>query len=239
MADLPSILLASSEVVGFAKTGGLADVAGYLPLALARRGHPVAVIMPLYRSVRNGKQPIRPTEQILGVPVGRTIIPARLWRSELPDSDVPVFLVENADFFERDDPARGLGIYQRTHPTAASRLSDTARFTFFVARDGSDSYVGFPTSSMRTIGRRVSCPFTSASFIAIDLTIVESARFTIHNIAFRAFRSTFSPDRARFSPVQSTQVEFYGHSLQVRRGLADWVNMLAQRVNEIRTPAFG
>src|SRR5438128_2533541 len=64
MADLPAILLASSEVVGFAKTGGLADVSGYLPLALARRGHPVAVIMPLYRSVREGKQPIQPTEHI-------------------------------------------------------------------------------------------------------------------------------------------------------------------------------
>src|SRR5262245_43172857 len=71
MADQPSVLLASSEVVGFAKTGGLADVAGYLPLALRRRGHRVAVVMPLYRSVRNGSQPIRPTEHILGVPLGR------------------------------------------------------------------------------------------------------------------------------------------------------------------------
>ena len=122
MAELPAVLLASSEVVGFAKTGGLADVAGYLPRALARRGHPVAVVMPLYRSVRTGKIPIRPTEHILGVPLGRTIIPSRLWRSELPDSDVPVFLIENADFFERDDPTKGLGIYQRTTPMAEGRL---------------------------------------------------------------------------------------------------------------------
>ena len=61
MAELPSILIAASEVIGFAKTGGLADVSGYLPLALRRRGHPVAVIMPLYRSVRLGKVPIHPT----------------------------------------------------------------------------------------------------------------------------------------------------------------------------------
>src|SRR5881392_3596018 len=99
MADLPSVLLASSEVVGFAKTGGLADVSGYLPLALARRGHAVAVVMPLYRSVRTGGRPIRPTEHILGVPLGRTIIPSRLWRSELSEGGVPVFLIENADFF--------------------------------------------------------------------------------------------------------------------------------------------
>ena len=40
------VLIASSEVVGFAKTGGLADVAGSLPVALAARGHQVAVVMP-------------------------------------------------------------------------------------------------------------------------------------------------------------------------------------------------
>ena len=38
MAELPAVLLASSEVVGFAKTGGLADVSGYLPRARERRG---------------------------------------------------------------------------------------------------------------------------------------------------------------------------------------------------------
>src|SRR5205085_5903680 len=40
------VLLTASEVVGFAKTGGLADVAGALPRALAKRGHQVAVVMP-------------------------------------------------------------------------------------------------------------------------------------------------------------------------------------------------
>ena len=44
------VLMVASEVVGFAKTGGLADVCGSLPQALARRGHQVAVLMPLYRA---------------------------------------------------------------------------------------------------------------------------------------------------------------------------------------------
>ena len=45
------ILFATSEAVPFCKTGGLADVAGSLPQALAKAGNEVAVILPLYQRV--------------------------------------------------------------------------------------------------------------------------------------------------------------------------------------------
>jgi starch synthase len=47
-----NILFLASEVTPFSKTGGLADVAGALPAALARRGHQVTVVSPRYPSVR-------------------------------------------------------------------------------------------------------------------------------------------------------------------------------------------
>jgi len=47
------VLVASSEVVPFAKTGGLADVAGSLPLALEEAGIDVRVVMPKYASVKS------------------------------------------------------------------------------------------------------------------------------------------------------------------------------------------
>ena len=45
------ILYVSSEAFPFCKTGGLADVAGSLPSALARNGDQVAVILPLYDTI--------------------------------------------------------------------------------------------------------------------------------------------------------------------------------------------
>ena len=49
---MPRILMAASEAVPFAKTGGLADVMGALPVALKARGEDVAVVIPRYRGVR-------------------------------------------------------------------------------------------------------------------------------------------------------------------------------------------
>ena len=46
-----NILFAASEAAPFVKTGGLADVAGSLPKALADAGHTVKVILPLYESM--------------------------------------------------------------------------------------------------------------------------------------------------------------------------------------------
>ena len=46
------VLYAASEAVPFCKTGGLADVAGSLPPALAAQGVETAVILPLYRLVK-------------------------------------------------------------------------------------------------------------------------------------------------------------------------------------------
>src|SRR5438876_10839281 len=115
-------LYAASEVAGFAKTGGLADVAGALPRALADRGVDCAVIMPLYHCIRRAGIPLAKTDFQFDIPIGHRVYSGSLWRATLPDSPVPVFLVDQPEFFDRDDPAEGRGLSQYTQK--AGRKTD-------------------------------------------------------------------------------------------------------------------
>ena len=66
--DKLNILFTASEVVPFAKTGGLADVAGALPKALRELGHNIIVVMPRYYNIDRTK--LKKLESPLGVPMG-------------------------------------------------------------------------------------------------------------------------------------------------------------------------
>jgi starch synthase len=94
------VLHVVSECVPFAKTGGLADVAGALPAALAARGHDVRVVLPRYRSAM--KHPAERLAKPLGVPVGASEAWAAVWETRLPNSDARVYLLEQNDLFDRD-----------------------------------------------------------------------------------------------------------------------------------------
>src|SRR5262249_24190911 len=50
----PSALIIGSEALPFSKTGGLADVLGALPPALAQFGWDVTLVLPRYREGRKG-----------------------------------------------------------------------------------------------------------------------------------------------------------------------------------------
>lgn len=99
------IVLASSEVVPFSKTGGLADVAAALPKVLAEAGHEVSVITPFYPQVdarRNPRDPgIESTGRAIEVPIGRKTVVAQVLQSHLPNSAVPVYLIDQPHYFDR------------------------------------------------------------------------------------------------------------------------------------------
>lgn len=95
------VLQVASEATPFAKTGGLADVAGSLPAALERIGCDCTLIMPAYRQVFEAGIPIEKTELVFDVPVGQRHLRAEIFRSTLPGSNVPVYFVGNEACFGR------------------------------------------------------------------------------------------------------------------------------------------
>ncbi|MGB6044943.1 MAG: glycogen/starch synthase, partial [Pirellulales bacterium] len=96
------ILFATSEVVPFAKTGGLADVCGTLPSEIARLGPETCVVMPAFRSALNCGQPVRETGVQLEIPVGTKTVSGSVLESRLPDSDIPVYLIDQPRYYDRD-----------------------------------------------------------------------------------------------------------------------------------------
>lgn len=95
------ICFASSEVVPFAKTGGLADVCGALPIELQRLGHQVNVFLPAYRAAKLSGQRLKNTGISWPIQVGPKLVSAQLLSANLPDSEVKVWLIDQPEYFER------------------------------------------------------------------------------------------------------------------------------------------
>ena len=118
------VVMAASEAVPYAKTGGLADVVGALPRALQRLGIEVVVVMPKYRSITPERFPLRRTDWVLQVPVSSQTVTAGVLQSEL-DDQVPVYLVEADQYFAR----AGLsGLYGTPD---GDYVDNAERFAFF------------------------------------------------------------------------------------------------------------
>ncbi len=86
------VVLVASEAVPFAKTGGLADVAGALPRALSRLGVDASLVIPCYRQARDAGLPLADSGLVLKIPIGPNVVEGRVQVSKLPGSDVPVYL---------------------------------------------------------------------------------------------------------------------------------------------------
>lgn len=114
--------MATSEAVPFSKTGGLADVCGALPGELAALGHKPAVILPAYRQSWCCGQPIKPLGIDFIVPIGSKTVTGHLLQSTMPGADVPVYLVQQDQYYDRD------GLYQAD---GVDYIDNCERFVFF------------------------------------------------------------------------------------------------------------
>jgi len=238
------ILLIASEVAPFAKTGGLADVAGALPRALAALGHDVRILLPKYRGAEAHATETRLVVPNIQVPLGDRVAEGALIEGHGP-SGVPVYLLEHEHYYNRDS----------LYGTADGDYWDNCeRFVFFcraalegmarldAARPGirwqpqvihaNDWQTGLLPVYLRTLYRDHPLLGRLASV------------FTIHNLAYQGVFWHYDMPMTGlgwdlFTPAG---IEFYGKLNFMKGGLifSDLLTTVSRTyAREIRTPAFG
>ncbi|WP_173982947.1 glycogen synthase GlgA [Magnetospirillum sp. SS-4] len=231
------VLFASSEVFPLIKTGGLADVSGALPAALAEAGADMRILLPGYPQAMDATEAKREVGS-LGDPLAIGA-ETRLVSGKLPESGVPVWLIDCPVLFQRDG-----GPYQDGHgrdwPDNALRFGLLSRVAAQLCTDGS------PAKWRPQI---LHCNdwqtgLAPAYLHAWELLARPGTVFTIHNIAYQG---QFPPEmvaRLGFPPEMYAMegLEYYDSLSFLKGGLyySDRLTTVSPRyAKEIQTPAFG
>lgn len=163
------ILFLSSEVGPYSKSGGLGDVSGALPSALAALGHEVRVVTPFYRSIRANGLTLEPQPLTLSFPFGE--VETRFKRAAVEPRYTVVF-VDVPAFFDR--------------PAFYGFPDDARRFAAFTLaglswaqRDGFDADVVWLNDWPTGLG-----PLALKSGYAHTPLGRAKTVFTIHNLAY-------------------------------------------------------
>ncbi len=233
------VLFVTTEAVPFAKTGGLADVAGAVPKSLRALGEDVALIMPCHRQTQQkfGGQ-MADTGIRLAAAVGAEAYEAALMRTELPGAGVPVYLVAHAGFFDRE----------QLYGTPAGDYPDNAeRFIFFSkAVLAAAKALGWPPDIYHCNDWQTALvPAYLKTLHAAD-PFFSAARsiLTIHNLAYQGL---FPPEAFALTGLPQEhfnwrELEFYGRLNLLKGGIvfADLLTTVSRRyAAEIQTQEFG
>jgi len=230
------ILFAASEVVPFSKTGGLADVAGALPLHLGKVGCDIRVAVPLYRATQSMGLLLEPVGRPFEIQIGRTLHAGRFFTALLKEA-VPVYFVACDGLYGRE------GLYG----TAAGDYADNAERYIFFCRAVLElcSQLDFAPDIMHCNDWQTGLipAYIKAGF-GMGMFDRTAAVFTIHNIAYQglfdrdAFLLTGLP--RWFYDMQG--LEFWGQMSMLKAGIvfSRCVTTVSRRYGlEIQTPDYG
>ena len=227
------ILMVASEAAPFSKTGGLADVLGALPRALAERGEQVAVVLPAYRE-NNYPQRTREAYRNLSIPIGpgyMVDIQATINRG------VTYYFVQCPALYDRD------GIYGTS------------------AGDYPDNHVRFAVLSMAAIGvarylfrpdvlhlhdwQAALTPVYIREHFRGDPTFIGvKTLLTIHNLGYQGLFPPEALPQIALDPklLNPDQLEFFGRVNFLKAGIAwsDAVSTVSPSyAREVQTPEYG
>jgi starch synthase len=232
--DTMKVLFVCSEVAPFSKTGGLADVAGALPAALAALGHEVTVVTPLYQSVKDAA--IRPMG--LGVslrfPFGQV---AYSLREAKLGENLRVVFIDQPYFFDRP------GLYQDGE---SDYRDNHRRFGFFaVAALNCAELLGFEPDIVHLNDWQTG-PTAVALATGYRGRALARARsvFTIHNLAYQGMfaKSVMGDLGLPWDLFTSEGLELFDAVSFLKAGLAysDALSTVSPRyAEEIQTPEGG
>ncbi len=229
------ILFATTEAVPFCKTGGLGDVCGSLPQALAQLGHEPVVVLPAFRQALDSGQPIESTGVEFSVPIGRKMVSGTFLRSTLPGGQVPVYLVAQDGYYDRDELYRENG---------RDYKDNCERFVFFSRA----VLEAIPALDLRT--ELVHCHDWQASLVPAYLKTEYAgvppydsigSLLTIHNIAYQGnfWHWDMELTGIDWKYFNWHQMEFYGNLSFLKSGLAfaDALSTVSPRyAQEIQEP---
>jgi starch synthase len=230
------ICFCASEAVPFAKTGGLADVAGALPRALAGIGCDVRLVLPGYRAIDRRTYPFSPIGTAT-VPIGAGRVDVQFLEGRLPESPVPVYLIAHDPSFDRP------GLYGEggsDYDDNLERFSVFGRGILALVRHLAWGPNVLHCQDWQTALLPVWLRAEPRHALLADTGTL----FTIHNLAYQGlFPAERLPvtglDRRYFTPAG---LEFYGKINLLKGGLvfSDLLSTVSEQyAREIQTSEFG
>ncbi len=218
------ILLASSEMVPFAKTGGLADVAGALPLALEELGEEVIITLPRYKAITD--TPFKP--QRLKGDISFCVI----------GKNIKVYFIEKNKYFDRD------GLYQDKTGDYKDNLE---RFSYYCLRalellkeiNFKPDIIHVHDWQASLIAVYLKTRYAQDPFFKSTRTLL-----TVHNIGYQGLfpKEEFPKLGLDWSVFTMEGLEYYG-KINILKGaleFSDLINTVSPTyAAEIRTKEFG
>ncbi len=229
------VLFVASECTPFAKTGGLADVAGSLPKALRLRGIDARVVMPLYRGIPWDTLDV--LDGALSVPIGGGTAHGRVRLGRLPRSDTPVYFLEHHHYYDRE--------YLYGSPTDA--YSDNVERFTFLSRGALQL-----CKALGWYPDVVHANDWQTALVPVYIDTVEWAQslhgaaslYTIHNLAYQGVTDRGALFLTGLGPEHdnSNEFEHFG-TLNLTKGAIAHATLITTvsptYAREIQTPAFG
>jgi starch synthase len=229
------VAFVASEGVPFSKTGGLADVVGALPKALAALGHEVEVILPRYRITTPG--PILPHAQSLTLPLGSGYKFAAVQDGGRAHQ-VQTYLIDCPEYFDRE------GLYQQKgedYPDNAHRFAAFAMAALEFLKQG----VTAPDILHCHDWQTALVPIYLRNLYREDSYYGKtSVVFTLHNLGYQGLiLPHLLPQISLHAGLFTVDaLEYYGMVNLLKGGIifSDFITTVSRKyAEEIQTPEFG